>query len=305
MFNRLPPLNAVKAFEAAARLGSFVAAADALCVTQPAIGRHIKQLERWLGVPLFDRHPRGVTLTHAGLTYYTAVTAALQQIHDAGHELAARAAERRLRILVVPGFATRWLNRQIDAIMALQPGLRISIEPNATFTEVNAGQADIGIAYGPAHHFPQRVATLAMPAVFPVCSPGWLAAHPAIATAGDLLTRRLIHEDDGWWWTTWFNAVGVKQHVQAQVSYISVDHAIDMAQAGHGVALANGILVQAELADGRLVRPIGQEAVLDGYQLLRPAGVRHPDADWFCGWLRQALRDAFPAACGGDAQARP
>ncbi|VTL99244.1 transcriptional regulator [Pseudomonas aeruginosa] len=124
---RLPPLNAVRAFEAAARLGSYVAASKALHVTQPAVGRHVRLLEDWLGARLFERTSRGVRLTPAGRQYYAAVSAALQQIAEAGGQLGGA---RWLRIMAVPAFARRWLTPRLETLCAQRPGLKIALEPN-------------------------------------------------------------------------------------------------------------------------------------------------------------------------------
>lgn len=295
---RLPPLNAVRAFEAAARLGSFVAAAAELHVTQPAIGRHIKLLEDRLGVRLFERTPRGVVLTNQGQRYYAAVSIALQQIARAGAELLPPAAERWLRLLVVPGFATRWLNRHLAELTVLRPGLRISVEPDATFSAIEPGRADLAVAFGAALDFEGTAMTLARPRVFPVCSPDYLATRrAALLRPSDLLSQKLVHEDDGGWWTSWFAAFGVKARLAPQISFLSADHAIDVALSGGGVALANEILVAEELRSGRLLRPIADSVQLEGYQLLLPAVETRDDTRWFCIWLRDMLARDFPAAC--------
>ena len=134
--HRLPPLNAVRAFEAAARLGSYVAAAQELHVTQPAIGRHVKALEERLQTQLFQRTPRGVVLTEDGWRYFEQVSAALTQIAEASYELTSRAQQRWLRLLVVPGFAGRWLRHHLAEFRALHPGIRMAIRhrPLATWT---------------------------------------------------------------------------------------------------------------------------------------------------------------------------
>lgn len=293
---RLPSLNAVRAFESAARLGSYVAAAEDLHVTQPAIGRHVKLLEDWLGVKLFDRSPRGVILTSAGRQYYAAVNAALHQISDAGQALMPQSGTRWLRLLVTPAFAMRWLAPHMELLRALRPGLRISIEPNASFTGLDSITADVGIAFGGERDYPERVATLARPKVFPVCTPAYLARAGALTKPLDLLQHQLIHEDDGWWWSAWFAALKLKTQVQSEVSYVSANHAIELALAGQGIALANEILVRQELQDQRLVQPIPEAVVLEGYQLLLPQDPS-PDAIWFCSWLRATLGEEFPEAC--------
>ncbi|RQW28504.1 LysR family transcriptional regulator [Rhodobacteraceae bacterium CH30] len=295
---RLPPLNAVRAFEAAARQGSFVAAAAELHVTQPAIGRHIKLLEDRLGVRLFERTPRGVVLTRQGQCYYAAVSIALQQIARAGADLLPPSTERWLRLLVVPGFATRWLNRHLRELAVLRPGLRISVEPDATFSSIEPGRADLAIAFGGPHDFEGNVMTLARPRVFPVCSPAFLLEQASLLQPSDLLSQKLVHEDDGWWWTCWFAAFGVKAQLAPDISFLSADHAIDVALAGGGIALANEILVADELRSGRLQVAIADSVQLEGYQLLLPAGDPSDDVRWFCAWLREILQQDFPAACG-------
>lgn len=290
---RLPPLNAVRAFEAAARLGSYVAASKVLHVTQPAIGRHVKLLEDWLGVQLFERTPRGVSLTPAGQRYYAKISTALQQIADAGHELAPGGTARWLKIMVVPAFAKRWLMPRLESLRQLRPGLKVAVEPNPTFTEVDGKTADLGIVYGLPGIYPQCRTTLIRPAVFPVCSPSYLAEHGPLASAQDLARHELIHVDDGEWWNLWLSTIGLDLRVSPDVLYVSNDHALSMAESGHGIALANQVLVKHQLAAGTLVRPLPEEVPLESYQLLLPTGAIGADVAWFEEWIRAALQEEF------------
>lgn len=294
--DRLPPLNAVRAFEAAARLGSYVAASQALHVTQPAIGRHVKNLEDWLGVRLLERSPRGVTLTLPGAHYYKAAAQALQILADAGARLGQRGDERWLRILCVPAFASRWLTPRIDTLRNLRPDLRIAIEPNATFTSVDARQADLGIAFGLPGELSGVREVLIRPKVFAVCAPSYLAQLPAGLSAADLPALRLIHVDDGTWWNSWFAANGLRVRVKADTSHISNDIVLNLAQRGHGIALATEVLVGRELREGSLVRCVEQAVALESYQLLTPAQPPSVDALWFMDWLGDSLREEFPDA---------
>lgn len=293
---RLPPLNAVRAFEAAARLGSYVAASQALHVTQPAIGRHVKNLEGWLGVRLLERSPRGVSLTQQGAHYYQAAAEALQILADAGARLARRDDERWLRILCVPAFASRWLTPRIEELRRLRPGVKIAIEPNARFTSVDARQADLGIAYGLPGELSGVHQVLIRPQVFPVCSPGLLARLPAGLDAANLPTCPLIHVDDGTWWNSWFAANGLRVRVHADTSHVSNDVVLNLAQRGQGIALATEVLVGRELQDGSLVRCVPQAAPLESYQLLTPGQPPSADAQWFMDWLESHLKAAFPGA---------
>lgn len=282
---RLPPLNAVRAFEAAARLGSYVAAAQELHVTQPAIGRHVKALEERLQTQLFQRTPRGVVLTEDGWRYFEQVSAALTQIAEASYELTSRAQQRWLRLLVVPGFAGRWLRHHLAEFRALHPGIRIALEPNPSFREVTAERADLGIAFGEGEEFSGPREVLVQPPIFPVCSPAFLLEHGPLTGVEDLLRLPLLHEDDGYWWGAWLQSQGLRARLSSEMSYVSADQVIDLALAGAGVALTNGLLVEEELASGRLVRPLANQAVLEGYLLLSPAGGLKPEAKLFRQWL--------------------
>lgn len=290
--NRLPPLNAVRAFEAAARLGSYVAAAKELHVTQPAIGRHVKTLEDRLQTALFQRTPRGVLLTEDGWRYFEQISAALTQIADATYELTSRAQQRWLRLLVVPGFAGRWLRHHLGEFRALHPGICIALEPNPSFRDVSSERADLGIAFGEGEEFSGPREVLLQPPIFPVCSPAFLAAHGPLNTPGDLLRMPLLHEDDGYWWGLWLQRQGVKVRLTSEMSYVSADQVIDLALAGAGVALTNPLLVSEELASGRLIRPLPHEVPLEGYLLLSPAGGLKPEAKAFRLWLLSKLNPA-------------
>lgn len=287
--HRLPSLNAVRAFEAAARLGSYVAAAQELCVTQPAIGRHVKALEERLKTQLFLRTPRGVLLTDEGRRYFEQVSMALAQIADATYELESRAQQRWLRLLVVPGFAGRWLRHQLPEFRALHPELRIALEANASFTEVAPERADLGIAFGEPQEFQGASEVLLRPLIFPVCSPGFLQQQGSLLCVADLLQHTLLHEDDGSWWGQWLRVQGLPTRPSSEMSYGSADQVLELALAGAGIALSNQLLVAEELASGRLVRPLPQQSSLEAYLLLTPSGVLTPHARAFRLWLLNKL----------------
>jgi LysR family glycine cleavage system transcriptional activator len=295
---RLPPLNAIRAFEAAARLGSYVAAAQALHVTQPAVGRHVKILEDWLDVKLFDRNSRGVTLTPAGQMYYTATSQAFQILTDASIKMGQLQSERWLRILCVPAFASRWLTPQITLLRDLRPDLKIAIEPNASFTAVDARQADLGIAYGLPGEFSGVKEVLIQPVVFPVCSPGYLEQMQGVASPEVLARCSLIHVDNGEWWNSWFAALHVNVRVNADTSHVSNDIALSLAQRGQGIALATDVLVKRELSEGSLVHCTDIAVALESYQVLTPQQEVSADVTWFIDWLRRTLREEFPEAIG-------
>lgn len=293
---RLPPLNALRAFDAAARSDSYVEASKALHVTQPAIGRHVKLLEEWLGVRLFERTSRGVTLTGPGRKYHAKISVALMRIAEAGNDLVTQDSVRWLRIMVVPGFAKRWLSPKLETLRHLRPGLKVAIEPNSTFTEVDGQSADLGIAYGMPGQYVRSRASLICPRVFPICTPDYLASVGNIDGPADLARCALIHFDDGEWWNMWFAATGVDVSVSSDLLYVSNDHALSVAESGQGIALANEVLVRNELKAGTLVRAVDVEVALESYQLLMPVGGMSEDTEWFLEWLSAALREEFPEA---------
>lgn len=290
--HRLPPLNAVRAFDAAARLGSYVEASKSLHVTQPAIGRHVKLLEEWLGTQLFERTSRGVTLTSAGEKYHRKIASALQLIIEAGRELQPKDSERWLRIMVVPGFAKRWLTPRLEAARRLRPGLKFAIEPNSTFTDVDGKTADLGIVYGLEGEYAHSRATLICPRVFPICTPGYLASIEPITQLADLLKHNLIHFD-GEWWNMWFAANGLDVHLTSDVLYVNNDHALSVAESGQGIALANEVLVREELKAGTLVRVLEEQVKLESYRVLTPSAELSADAQWFIQWLTTELGREF------------
>ncbi len=294
--HRLPPLNAVRAFDAAARLGSYVEASKALHVTQPAIGRHVKLLEDWLGIQLFERTSRGVNLTPVGEKYHRKISAALQLIIEAGKEAQPKDAERWLRIMVVPGFAKRWLMPRIEAMRHLRPGLKFAIEPNSTFTEVDGKSADLGIVYGLDGEYADSREALICPRVFPICTPEYLASIDPIKTPADLIKHELIHVDDGEWWNLWFAAHDLDIHLKSDLLYVNNDHALSVAESGQGIALANEVLVRHELASGKLVRAIDDEVKLESYRVLTASAELSADAVWFIQWLKTELEKDFPQA---------
>ena len=296
MARRLPPLNSVRAFEAAARLGSFVAAAQELNVTQPAIGRHVRQLESWLGVALFQRNARGVQPTAAGVQYLATASRLLDELAAASAALA-QPQPALLRLMVVPGLARRWLAPLLDSLLAQRPGLRLAIEPHATFCQLQAGQADLGLVADDIARLPGYYHTLAVPPVFPVCTPAYLAQHGTPASPAALLQHTLIHEDDGEWWQLWLAAQGLHVQLQPQMVYYSADQTLDACLAHKGLALANPLLVGPELASGALVRPLPQAVALQGYHfILPPGGVVSADMAWLMAALCQRAQPDRVAA---------
>ncbi|MBQ0937762.1 LysR substrate-binding domain-containing protein [Ideonella paludis] len=285
---RLPPLNALRAFEAAGRLGSFVAAAQELHVTHPAIGRHVRLLEEHVGQALLERHARGVQLTPEGRRYHAQVSEAFAVLAAATDELCARQQAAWLRLAVTPGLAARWLQPRLGQFRQLYPDWRVSVEPQPWLTHCPA-ETDLALMYGDPGDFSGPTEVLLRPAIFPVCSPECLAQHGAPQKASDWLRWPLLHEDEGEWWSDWLRRSGLKRRLHSEVAYGSAETVLQLALQGQGACLSNALLVGSDLEQGRLVRPVAEAHTLQAYVLLeRPTGLS-PAAQAFKAWLRKEI----------------
>lgn len=292
----LPPLNALKAFEVAARLGGFRAAAEELNVTHSVIGRHVRGLELRLGVTLFERRKRGVQLTKAGEVYLAEISEALDTIGNATQDLKRQFGSNQIRILTVAGFGSRWLSRNMHRLTDSFPRHSLVIEPAVDFSEVLAGTADFGIGYGEEEVMVGDLELLASPDVYPVCSPRYAAENGPFRKPEDFLAARLLNEDFGEWWEEWFyyNGIDVQQH--ARLVFLNSTQAIDAALGDQGIALANDFLVHEDLMAGRLIR-LPSVAIRDeSYWLVwRDRKQRQSDAAQIAEWIKAEVANSATA----------
>ena len=258
MARRLPSLNALKAFEAAARHEGFTDAAGELFVTHAAISRHIRELEEWLGTQLFVRTGRGVELTDAGRHFGQRLTPLFDAMADAAREAAAVGEVRQLRVTVEPSVASRWLVPRLGRFNALHPDIELSISPNSSLVDFRAEQIDVGIRYGPGNWPDTEGTRLAETVIFPVAAPSLLSGEANLQPA-DLARYTLLHEDRKQWWADWLAAAGVAGVEDWRGPVFQNHLAIEAAEAGQGFALADQILVTDALSEGWLVRPFAFE----------------------------------------------
>src|SRR5574343_1712278 len=229
----LPPLHTLPAFEAAARLGSFLAAAEALHLTPSAISHRIRQLEEHLGQALFERRHRAVVLTAAGRRYLAVVREALLRLDEASAVL--RAPQRkRLRISAAPALGSKWLVTRVADYQEAHPTLEFSLGTATGLGPLLSGEADIGLRYG-EEEWPGLLAwKLFEERVFPVCSPGLAAS---LNTPKDLDQVRLLRHPL-LSWQRWFSAAGIRHgEPAAGPTYEDALLMLEAAVAGHGVAL--------------------------------------------------------------------
>jgi LysR family transcriptional regulator, glycine cleavage system transcriptional activator len=278
----LPPLHTLPAFEAAARLGSFLAAAEALHLTPSAISHRIRLLEEHLGQPLFERRHRAVALTPAGRRFLAVVRDSLLRLDEASALLRAPQRER-LRLSAAPALGSQWLVARIAAYQELHPDLEFVIGSATGLGPLLAGEADIGLRYG-EEEWPGLLAwKLFEERIFPVCNPA-LAAQ--LQTPVDLDRQRLLRHPL-LSWQRWFAAAGLKRDEPAHGPlYEDARLMLEGAVAGHGIALMAGSLAAPYLADGRLARPFAVDCPDRSFYVVAPPAIQErPAALAFIRWL--------------------
>ena len=274
--DRLPPLNAIRAFEAAARHLSITLAADELNVTPGAVSRQIKGLEDALGLQLLRRGHRQIALTRQGSDYYRAVTKALETLREATRRLKRRGQRQPLKIRAYTTFAMRWLIPRLSGFHVAHPGIEVllkaSLEPVDFRKEDIDGAIRLGDGQWPGAHSVRLVDNI----LAPVASPGLLKTGPRLRRPADLAHHTLLHSiarpDD---WARWLEAAGAADKVDARAGMTYESSAMGYAAAveGQGVAMAQLFLVEKGLEAGRLVLPFRQTLDMGDhtYYLLTPA----------------------------------
>ncbi len=254
---RLPSLNAVRSFDAAARHLSFTLAARELCVTQGAVSRMVQALESELGVALFLRLGRNLELTPAGVAYHPHIMDALDRIAAATRSIKHMDGGGVLSISVLPTFAMRWLVPRLPRFQQQYPDILIDITTNERLVNFSTEPIDIGIRYG-IGQWPNTEATLFMHEDISVfCSPTLLQRGPPLRAPADLAAHRLLqHSTRAGAWAQYFAACGLAPpDLRQSPAFEHFFMVIEATAAGMGVALLPHALAADELASGRLVRP--------------------------------------------------
>ena len=286
MARRLPSLNALKAFEAAARNESFTDAAAELFVTHAAISRHIRELEEYLGTQLFTRTGRGVELTEAGRRFGGRLTPLFDQLADASLEAAAVGDVRSLRVSVEPALASRWLIGRLGPFNDLHPDIELSIDPAIKLVDFYADQVDLGLRYGRGPWDDVEAVKLSDVVVFPVCEPSLIKDRKHM-TAADLVDYNLLHMDMKEWWGEWLQEAGVHGVEDWRGPVFQNQLALEAAEAGQGFALGDQILCTDALLEGWLARPFEFDMKDHGaYWIVRKKGSKESaPARVFREWL--------------------
>lgn len=295
---RTPSLQSLRAFEAGARHGSFLRAAEELRVTPTAISHQIRSLEDRLGVALFHRRRRGVELTAAGVAMASTLTQAFSDIAASVEKTRQRGSTSEVRIACSPSFAAKWLVPRLGSFRARHPDVEIRILSSSLLVDLIAGEADIALRHGRGPVPGCRVEKLIDAMVVPVCSPAlrYKAGVPKVKE--DLARHVLLHDSSGDvgrlpGWADWLEAQGVAGIDPRRGPRFNNSHlVIDAALAGEGVALAVAALVERDLVAGRLVAPIsGPMDASTDYRLVVSTTLRvDAPVRKLCSWLKQEAR---------------
>jgi LysR family glycine cleavage system transcriptional activator len=256
MARRLPPLNALRAFEAAARHQSFTRAAQELCVTQGAVSHQVKALEAELGIKLFNRERQRLVITDAGREYMSVVRDAFDRVAAGTERLLQRQSAGVLTVSTSPDFAAKWLVHRLGRFAELHP--EIDLRVSATLHHVDFAREDVDLAvrHGDGNWPGLEAARLCTEELFAVCSPKLLAKRVRLKKPEDLLKLPLLHLDDRKVWVRWLEAAGVASPELSQGPILNrASMVIDAAVDGQGVALARTTLAAWDLLNGRLVQP--------------------------------------------------
>ncbi|HVI88282.1 MAG TPA: LysR substrate-binding domain-containing protein [Dongiaceae bacterium] len=316
-------LRALQAFEAAARTGSFVAAAHELSVSPAAISQLIRTLEDQVGRKLFHRINRRTTLTEAGHEILPRLGTAFEELRNISQELSGSAARARLVVSAPPSMAMGWLSTRLADFIAQQGSLDLFLRAEDDPVPFERDLIDLRLSYGRFHYRDHRIEEIVTDAVYPVCTPDFLARYGPLDSPERLQAAPLIHTDWGPAaatfpsWHSWFDSVGVVADHARQPGFTTPGLAIpgltanasrialDLALSGLGVALGQGIYVAADLAKGRLVIPLHAPLQLSQpYFLTTPRrSIERQVVRDFGAWFNAACREAVTRSAAISAAA--
>jgi LysR family glycine cleavage system transcriptional activator len=284
---QFPPLPPLRLFEAAARHESFRKAAEELGLTASAVSHGVDSLEKWLGVELFRRRPRGVTLTPAGRHLLPYVSEGLSMIALGAQRLPGRRAERRVVLSVAPSFAYLFLVPRLPRFRALHPGIRLSIDTSHRQALFPMEGVDLSIRMGKGAWPGVKSDLMFRERLVPVASPSYIASvsrNGAIDwTKATYLRVSLVEYD----WNAWIEGTGAQIEISDDLQFDTTMHASEAAASGTGIAIGRMPLVSPDLQAGRLVK--ADERIVDidtGYWLVGPTGQEtRPAIQSFRNWL--------------------
>jgi LysR family glycine cleavage system transcriptional activator len=301
MRRSLPPLNALRSFDAAARHQSFTRAAEELCVTQGAVSHQVKALETELGLQLFKRNRNGLVITEAGHDYLAVVRDVFDRLELATDRLLQRQRSGTITVSTSPDFAAKWLVSRLGRFAEAYPEIELKLAALMHRVDFAREDVDLAIRHGDGQWPELDAVNLSAEELFPVCSPSLLISNGGLHMPKDVLRFPLLHLDDRRDWLRWLEAAGSSGGGPLHGPILN--HAsmlIDAAIDGQGVALARTLLAAPDLIAGRLVRPFQAAIPLrNTYWIVCPKATRAlPKIVAFREWLleevaadRQRLQD--------------
>ena len=303
---RIPPMQALRAFEAVARTGSLTKAAEGLHLTHGAISHQLKGLEEDLGVRLTERAGRGIRLTDEGARFATRVRVALSELAEAVREVTEHSNPRQFRVSVMPSFAARWLLPRIGRFFAARRDIDLDVRATSVLVDFRRDDADAAIRYGGGNYADVISEHLLDDVYFPVCS---RKIEGGVPNRPSDLSRYLLLRSDSEVWQRWFRAAGLDWPEPTRGPMFNDDsHLMQAAIEGQGIALARSSLIGNDLVNGVLVRLFDIEVPSPWrYYLVYPASLaQSPKLAVFRKWLVDEIeRDAKmpqPTASGATTQ---
>ncbi len=288
-----PPLNGLRAFEAAARHMSFQNAAEELHVTPGAISQQIKKLEDILQAPLFHRDSRAVTLTEAGRLLQPGLSSGFESLDDAVQQLKQAAEHQHITISVTPSFAAKWLVPRLEKWTTRYPDVDIRISASLGLANFGPDGVDLGVRFGSGNYDGLASSLLLKESFVVVCSPIFIDGSKSIAAPEDLRNHTLIHvaasgTTPGTDWQEWLKTAGIED-IDASRGLVFDDTAVAILAAigGQGVLLSRRALVEDDIAAGRLALPFDLDLPLEfAWHIVAPEDkLKRPEVSAFSDWL--------------------
>jgi LysR family glycine cleavage system transcriptional activator len=303
MRRSLPPLNALRAFETAARHMSISVAANELRVTPAAVSHQIRILEDHVGLPLFMRNGRGLALTDAGAAGLRDLREGFARLCAAMDAIDSLGEAGVLSVSVAPSFAAKWLLPRLGSFQSAHAEIDVHVSASMQLADFVKDGVDIAIRYGAGRYSDVAVEQLLTESVVPVCSPEFLREHGPFYAPSDLVEATLLHDDSPDNdpscpnWEMWLSAAGAK-HIDAARGprFNQSSLVIEAAVLGRGVGLAKTALAARDLRQGRLVQPFLSQVKVDfAYYIVAPrAKLNLPKVSHFIDWLRTEAASDLP-----------
>ena len=302
---RLPPLNALRSYEAAARHRSFTRAAGELGVTPAAVSHQVKMLEDHIGVALFQRVNRQLVLTEAGEACLPGIRQAFDGLTIAIDAISTAGRQGVLTVSVAPSFASKWLLPRLERFKALHPDIDVRVSASMQLVDFASGEIDVAIRYGSGRYPGLASQRLISEAVIPLCNPKLQEGPNPLRSPADVALHTLLHDDSPDddqscpTWEMWLKAAGV-DGVDATRGprFNQSSLVLEAAILGQGIALAKSTIAAADLAEGRVVKPFELTLPLEfAYYIVYPESkTLMPKVDVFIRWLKEEASPTIVAA---------